>query len=315
MLADTAVFFMDCSHHQHEASWSKRLITTMILNIIIPVVQIYGGIVSGSMALISDALHNLSDFTAVLISYLALRLGKRGPSLTQTYGYRRVELLAALLNVAILYGMGTYMAIEAGKRLYAPKPIAGETVIWIALVAVAANVFSAWLLQSGAKINLNLRGAFLHMLVDSLVSLGVLAIGVIWLFLPWYWLDPVVSWVIVVFILFSGWDILRESVRVLMNSTPASIDLKLIQKEVESIAGVGCMHHLHVWSLDIEGTALTAHIIVPDQMLSQVDDLADRIRKLLSERFHIDHPVLQFETRPYEATELLCRSVNNHKKQ
>jgi cobalt-zinc-cadmium efflux system protein len=298
-------------NHLKELSWSRRLVAVMALNILIPAVQIYGGIVSGSVALISDALHNLSDFTAVLISYLALRLGKRGPSLTQTYGYRRVELLAALLNVAILYGVGIYMAIEAGKRLYSPHPVAGETVIWIALVAVVANVFSTWLLRGGAKINLNLRGAFLHMLVDSLVSLGVLAMGVVWLFRPWYWLDPLVSWVIVALVLFSGWDILRESVRVLMNSTPASVDLKAIQKQVESLAGVESMHHLHVWSLDAEGTALTAHIIVSDQMLSQVDELADRIRKLLSERFHIYHPVLQFETRSYDATEFLCNSDNH----
>lgn len=297
---------MSRTHDHHEAIWGKRLIATMILNIVIPAVQVYGGIVSGSMALISDALHNFSDFTAVLISYLALRVGKRGPSLTQTYGYRRVEVLAALLNVAVLYGVSIYMAIEAGKRLYHPHIISGQTVIWIAMIAVAANVFSTFLLRSGAKINLNLRGAFLHMLIDSLVSLGVLVMGVIWIFRPWYWLDPLVTWVIVAFVLFSGWDILRTSALVLMNSAPSFVDLKAIQKEVEALSGVECMHHLHVWSLDVEGTALTAHIMVTDQMLSQVDDLADRIRTILSEKFHIDHPVLQFETRSSDATPFLC---------
>jgi len=195
----------------------------MTLNLLIPALQIYGGLVSGSMALISDALHNLADFTAVAISYVALRLGERRPTLRQTYGYRRAEVLAALLNVGFLYGIGIYMAIEAGKRLSAPAPIAGETVIGVALAALAGNAFSTWLLSRGARENLNLRGAFLHMLIDSLVSLGVLALGVVWLFYPWYWLDPLVSWIIVGLVFFSGWDILKDSVLVLMNTAPPTI--------------------------------------------------------------------------------------------
>lgn len=298
--------------HGHVPSWSRRLAVVMALNLMIPALQIYGGIVSGSMALISDALHNLSDFTAVAISYAALRLGERGPNLRQTYGYRRAEVLAALLNVGFLYGIGIYMAIEAGKRLSSPEPIVGGTVIWVALAALAGNAFSTWLLSRGAKENLNLRGAFLHMLIDSLVSLGVLAMGVVWLFYPWYWLDPLVSWVIVALVFFSGWDILRDSVRVLMNAAPPDADLEAIRKEVEDLAGVEGLHHLHVWSLDGEGTALTAHIIVPDQMLSHVDELADRIRALLAERFAIYHPVLQFECRPTETPSFLCQPPDQH---
>jgi cobalt-zinc-cadmium efflux system protein len=294
--------------HGHVTSWSRRLVVVMALNLLIPALQVYGGLVSGSMALISDALHNLADFTAVAISYIALRLGERRANLRQTYGYRRAEVLAALLNVGFLYGIGIYMAIEAGKRLSAPAPIAGETVIGVALAALAGNAFSTWLLSRGARENLNLRGAFLHMLIDSLVSLGVLALGVVWLFYPWYWLDPLVSWIIVGLVFFSGWDILKDSVLVLMNAAPPTIDLPAIREEVEALAGVEGLHHLHVWSLDGEGTALTAHIIVPDQMLSQVDELAGRIRTLLAERFAIYHPVLQFESRLYETPSLLCNS-------
>ncbi|MDQ1277814.1 MAG: Cation transporter [Thermodesulfobacteriota bacterium] len=294
--------------HGHVTSWSRRLVVVMALNLLIPALQVYGGLVSGSMALISDALHNIADFTAVAISYIALRLGERRANLRQTYGYRRAEVLASLLNVGFLYGIGIYMAIEAGKRLSAPAPIAGETVIGVALAALAGNAFSTWLLSRGARENLNLRGAFLHMLIDSLVSLGVLALGVVWLFYPWYWLDPLVSWIIVGLVFFSGWDILKDSVLVLMNAAPPTIDLPAIRNEVEALAGVEGLHHLHVWSLDGEGTALTAHIIVPDQMLSQVDTLAGRIRMLLSERFDIHHPVLQFESRPCETPSFLCNS-------
>jgi cobalt-zinc-cadmium efflux system protein len=292
--------------HPQNPKWGSRLVAVMVMNLIVPAIQVYGGIISGSMALISDALHNLSDFTAVLISYVALRMGRRGPSMSQTFGYRRAEILAALLNVGLLYGIAMYMAIEAGKRLSAPQAIDGETVIWVALAAVVGNILSTVLLRGGAKDNVNMRSAFLHMLVDSLVSMGVLVMGVIWLYRPWYWLDPLISWGIVVLVLFSGWDIIKESVRVLMNAAPPSIDLKAIQREVESVDGVMEVHHLHVWTLDSKSVALTAHILVPDQMLGQVDTMADRIRTLLAERFHIDHPVLQFETRPYEETALLC---------
>jgi len=301
--------------HHHETSWGKRLIATMILNIVIPAVQIYGGIVSGSMALISDALHNLSDFTSVLISYMALRMGRREPDFKQTFGYRRLEVFAAVFNVALLFGAGLYITIEAWKRLYNPQPIQGQWVIWIALTAFMGNLISTAMLRDGAKVNLNMRGAFLHMLTDTLTSLGVAVMGVVWLLKPWYWLDPIFSWVIVAMIIHSGWGILKESFMIFMNATPQDIDLTAIQKEIESMEGVNEIHHLHVWNLSSESTALAAHVLVADQMLSKVDHLADRIREMLLCRFGIDHPILQFETKHREETGLLCCPVNNHKRQ
>ncbi len=297
-------------HHDHtdspDVSWGRRLIATMIMNLIIPAVQIAGGILSGSLALISDALHNLMDFVSVLISYAALRLGRRGPSLEQTFGYRRLEVLGAVLNVALLFGAGFYILVESWGRLQAPRPIEGTIVIGAALIGFAANLAATLLLRSGARVNLNMRGAFLHMLTDALTSLGVAALGVIWLYRPWYWLDPVVSTLIVGMILYSGWDILKEALGILMNATPPGIDLRRIKREVESLDGIEEMHHLHVWSMSSGQVALAAHILVKDQMLSQVDDLADRVRERLLHRFGIRHPVLQFETRAYEETGLLC---------
>jgi len=185
-------------HHDHpETSWGRRLIATMIMNLIIPAVQIYGGILSGSMALISDALHNLMDFVSVLISYAALRLGRRGPSLEQTFGYKRLEVLGALLNVALLFGASFYILVESWGRLLDPQPIKGNIVIWAALIGFAANLISTMMLRSGARVNLNMRGAFLHMLTDALTSLGVAVLGVVWLYRPWYWLDPVISSMII----------------------------------------------------------------------------------------------------------------------
>jgi cobalt-zinc-cadmium efflux system protein len=283
------------NHDHPEQSWGRRLIATMVMNLIIPAVQIYGGIISGSMALISDALHNLSDFTSVLISYAALRVGGRGPSLQQTFGYKRVEVFATLLNVALLYGVAFFIAIEAGKRLLHPEPIEGSLVIWVALIGFIGNMISTLMLQAGAKVNMNMKSAFLHMLTDALTSLGVAALGVLWVFKPWYWLDPLVSWLIVGMILYGGWGLLKESYFILMNATPPGIDLRAIQTAIESVEGVKEIHHLHVWNTSAESIALAAHITVADQMLSDLGDVSAKVRDLLLCRFQIDHPILQFE--------------------
>jgi cobalt-zinc-cadmium efflux system protein len=179
-------------------------------------------------------------------------------------------------------------------------------VIGAALLGIAANGISTWMLHAGAKENLNMRGAFLHMLTDTLTSVGVALLGVLWLFRPWYWLDPIVSWAIVVLILYSGWGILKESLLILMNATPPGIDLRAIQKEVEALEGIEGLHHLHVWNPSSGTIALAAHVIVPDQMLGQIDDLAKKVRDLLLSKFNIDHPILQFESGACGSKELLC---------
>ncbi len=261
------------------------------------------------MALLSDALHNLGDFISTLLSYAALRMGQRGPSHENTFGFKRLEILAAVFNVALLYAVGMYIAVEGWVRLRHPVPIKGSLVIGIAFAAFLANIFSTLLLNSGAKVNLNMRSAFLHMLTDALTSLGVVILGIVWLFRPWYWLDPVVSWIIVAMILYSGWGILKDSFTIFMNATPPGIDLRTIKKEVEAIGGIREMHHLHVWQLSPESVALAAHIIVPDQMVSRIDTLALEIGKFLACRFKIDHATLQFETKSSDMTSLLCCPV------
>jgi cobalt-zinc-cadmium efflux system protein len=298
-------------HHDHsrnsENIWGRRLITTMVLNLVIPIAQIYGGIISGSMALISDALHNLSDFTSVAISYAALRIGRRGPTHTQTFGFRRIEVFAALINVVLLYVVAFYIAFESLHRFEKPQPIQGMIVIYLATAAFAANLLSTLMLRPGSKENINIRSAFVHMLTDTLTSLAVILLGVIWIYKPWYWLDPVFSLLIVAMILYSGWDILKRALSILMDAVPPGIDLLEIQREVEAVEGVDGVHHLHVWNISAESIALAGHIIVPDQMLGEVDCIAARIRDLLHDRFQIDHPVLQFETGKYENVGLLCR--------
>lgn len=302
------------NHHHKEESWGKRLVASMVMNLIIPAVQIYGGILSGSMALISDALHNLSDFITLVINYAALIIGKRGPTLKHTFGYKRVEIFATLISVALLYGAAFYIAVEAWQRLREPQHIAGQMVIWIALFGFVGNLLSALLLHAGSKVNLNMKSAFLHMLADAATSLGVVALGILWIFKPWYWLDPLFSWFIVAIIFYSGWGLIRESFLILMNATPPGIDLEAIQKTLESIDGIREIHDLHVWNPSAESIALAVHITVPDQMLGKVDELADEVRTVLAAKFKIDHPTLQFESNSCNHGQLLCSAPDNDHK-
>ena len=220
----------DAHHHAvWKDSTAGRLLITLALNFIIPVVQIIGGIAAGSIALISDATHNFSDFTAILISYIALKIGKKGASLQNTFGYRRAEILAALLNAAILFGASAIIVYGAFQRLRSPEIVSGRLVIWVAAIGVIGNGFSAWLLHRDAKDSLNVRGAFLHMMGDMLTSVVVLLNGLILLFKPWYWLDPLLSLMIVVFILKNCWGILKESSAILMNATPGDLDIQAVQ--------------------------------------------------------------------------------------
>jgi cobalt-zinc-cadmium efflux system protein len=305
------------STHQHsnhkntEASWGKRLVVSMVMNLIIPIVQIYGGIIAGSMALISDALHNLSDFISLVINYAALIIGKRRPTVKHTFGFKRVEIFATLISVALLYGAGFYIAVEAWHRFRQPQPIAGQFVIWIALFGFVGNIISALMLHAGSKENLNMKSAFLHMLTDAFTSLGVVGLGIVWLFKPWYWLDPLFSWIIVAMILYSGWGLLKDSILILMNATPHGIDLEEIQKTLEAIDGIKEIHDLHVWNPAAESVALAVHITVPDQMLGKVDELAQAVRLVLSQKFKIDHPTLQFESNTCNNGQLLCCVAEN----
>ncbi len=288
-----------------------RLLITLMLNFIIPVIQLIGGVYANSMALISDATHNFSDFIAVLISYVGYRVGQRGASAKHTFGYWRAEIMAALLNVAILVGASVYIVYEASQRLFNPEPVTGLVVVWIAGVGVIGNGFSAWLLHKDAKHSLNIRGAFLHMVGDLLTSVAVVVGGMVLIFKPWYWLDPVLSLLIVYFILKNCWGILKEAGGILMNATPTGIDIEEVKETLEQISGVCGVHYLHAWNLSSSSIAFSCHIVVSDQPVSQTETLARTIRETLLNRFGIDHPVLQFETSQCGNGTILCEISGN----
>ncbi|MGE0087280.1 MAG: cation diffusion facilitator family transporter [Desulfococcaceae bacterium] len=290
----------ECGGHHHTVSVAdtsgSSLLITLILNLIIPTVQVIGGLYAQSVALISDAVHNFSDFTAILIAYFAYRIGQKGASLSHSFGYRRAEVLAALFNVIILTAVSLFIIREAAERFLHPQPVMGELVMWIAGIGVLGNGFSAWLLHRDAAHSLNVRGAFLHMMGDMLTSVAVLVSGLILIFKPWYWLDPLFSLLIVIFILKNCWTVLKEAVAVLMNATPEQTDLVEVQKKIEEVPDVCGAHYLHAWHSGTGSIAFSAHVVVADQMLSHTEKLAQIIREKLSQSFGIDHAVLQFET-------------------
>ena len=300
-----------CSHHHHlsENSTGTRLLITLALNFIIPVVQVIGGIAAHSMALISDATHNFSDFTAILISYIALKIGKKGASLQNTFGYRRAEILAALLNVAILFGASAIIVYGAFQRLQTPEIVSGGLVMAIASIGVIGNGFSAWLLHRDAKDSLNVRGAFLHMIGDMLTSVVVVLNGLILIYKPWYWLDPLLSLIIVIFIVKNCWTILKESTAILMNATPGHLDIQAVQTFLQNFPDISGVHYLHAWSLGSSGVAFSCHVVVQDQPISQTKYLREKISHALFHEFGIDHPVLQFETYACGNGNLFCEDT------
>ncbi len=286
-------------HHHHvdvEETSGARLLVTLVLNLIIPVAQVIGGVFAHSVALISDATHNFSDFAAILIAYFAFRIGKKGASVRSTFGYRRAEVMAALINVVILIAAAVFIVYEAIARFHHPEAVLGRVVILMAGIGILGNGFSAWLLHRGSKRSLNVRGAFLHMMGDLLTSVAVLVTGIVLLFKPWYWLDPVLSLLIVLFILKNCWSILKEATGILMNATPRGVDIEEIKGCLECVPGVCGAHYLHAWNVSSSSIAFSCHVQVDDQLVSDTETLAQTIRHELYHRFGIDHPILQFET-------------------
>lgn len=290
-------------HHHHTQVSGKNLFFTILLNIIITVAQIVGGIVSGSLALLSDAVHNFSDVLSLIISYIANWLTrKKKQTLSQTFGYKRAEIVAAFFNAASLIVIAIILSIEAVKRLQHPQQISGNIVIILSLVGIIANGLSVLLLQKDAAHNLNMRSAYLHLLTDMLTSVAVLVGGIMIKFFQIYWIDAVLTLVISVYLIYMSWRILIESLKILMLFAPDNIVIQDIEKEVLQINGVKNIHHVHLWQLNDHDTYFEAHIeFVHDIKISEFDVICEKIEKMLLEKFHIHHTNLQPEyNRPDE---------------
>lgn len=283
--------------HDHRDSQSEpRLIFSIALNVLIAIVEVIGGLVSGSLSLLSDALHNLSDVFSLAISLIAVRLAKKKKSESRTFGYKRAEILVALLNAALLIALAFYLFKEAVGRAFHTAPVDGTVMGIVAVVGLVANVICVFLLKDDAKHSLNIRSSYLHLLSDAVSSVAVVlgAAAIYWFKI--YWVDWALSILISVYVLKGGYGVLTEAVHVLMQHTPKHINMQAVKSDIEKIAGIKNIHHLHVWSITEDDIHLEAHIeLSEDVKVSRTCGIKSEIEKLLSVKHKVNHPTLQFE--------------------
>ena len=283
-------------HHHHHHRSGRNLLISILLNVIITLAQFIGGIISGSLALLSDALHNFSDVLSLIVSYAATLLARKEASANKTFGYKRAEIIAAFVNSATLIVVAIILIIEAIERFTTPQEIGTNLVIVLSLLGILANGFSVLLLQKDADRNMNMRSAYLHLLTDMMASIAVLIGGLLMKFFEWYWVDPALTILIALYLIYMGYDLLRNSTRVLMLFTPETIEVKQIVDTINTLDDIKNVHHVHIWQLNEDEVHLEAHIdFERDINLSEFDKILEKIEKKVHDKFGINHVNIQPE--------------------
>lgn len=282
--------------HSHNDLKGRNLFISILLNILITVAQVIGGIVSGSLALLSDALHNFSDVLSLVVSYIANKLSKKKASIHRTFGYKRAEILAAFINASTLIIVAVLLIIEAIKRFQNPEEIESNLVIWLSLLGIIANGLSVLLLKRDSKANMNMKSAYLHLLTDMMASIAVLIGGLLMKYYQLYWVDSVLTFMIALYLIWMGFDLLKSSTKVLMLFTPDEIPIKQIVAEINAFESINNVHHVHVWQLNEEEIHLEAHIdFNKDITLSQFDTILHEVENLVFNKYDINHVNIQPE--------------------
>ena len=292
--------------HNHHPVNEKNLLAATFLNLVITVVEIAGGLLSGSLALLSDALHNLSDTFATFIAYLAILIGKREANQKKTFGYKRMEILAALINAVILIVISVFLIKEAWHRWQNPAPINSMIMLVVGMIGLLANLYAVLILRKDAAKSINVKAAYVHLIGDSLSSVVVIIGSVLIRIYKIDWIDPIITVVISIYIIRSGFVILKESVNILMQSAPDHLDLTLIKNRVEKTPEVLNIHHIHAWMLTDQEVHLEAHVeLKSDLKLSQVEQIQHTIERSLRLDYGIAHITLQFEFKTNHAPSLI----------
>lgn len=283
-----------CHHHHNDDLRGKKLLWATLLNFAITLVQIAGGILSNSLSLLSDALHNLADSLAIFIAFIAGKISGKQPDRRKTFGYKRIEILAALFNATVLIAICIFLLFEAYERFRAPEAIKGRLMLIIATFGLLANLVSVLILHKDKSHNLNVKAAYLHLMGDTLSSVAVIMGGIaIWLFHIW-WIDPLITVLVSVYIIWHTWGIVKETVNILMQATPAEINLDEIKKQVEQLHEVDNIHHVHVWKLDDSHIHLEGHLNLKNNMdIIEMMAVRKKAEDVLSEKFGIQHITLQ----------------------
>jgi cobalt-zinc-cadmium efflux system protein len=293
------------SHHHHAVN-ENNLLAATFLNLVITVVEIAGGLLSGSLALLSDALHNLSDTFATFIAYLATIIGRREANHKKTFGYKRMEILAALTNAVILIVISVFLMKEAWHRWQNPAPINSMIMLVVGMIGLLANLYAVLILRKDAGKSINVKAAYVHLIGDSLSSVVVIIGAVMIQIFQIAWIDPIITVIISIYIIRSGFVILKDSVNILMQSAPDHLDLSQIKLRVEQEPEVLNIHHIHAWMLTDQEVHLEAHVeLQSDLKLSQVKMIQEKIEKSLRREFKIVHITLQFEYNTNHANSLI----------
>lgn len=281
----------NCGHHHH-LSVDNKLSWAAGINIILTIAQIMAGVFSGSLALVADALHNLSDAAAMVLALVARKISRRHADEKRTYGYKKVETLAAFTNFITLIVIGLWLGYEAITRFFIPQSIDGWIVVWVAALAILINGATAWLTYHESKNSQNIRAAFLHNLTDMFSSVGVVIAGICILMFGWTWIDPLMTLIISAYVLWHAIKDLPKICNILIDGVPEKIDLATVMATIKSINGISDVHHLHVRYLNEHSYAMEAHIVVDGTTPSDV------IKKSIKEKLHhihIEHSTLEFE--------------------
>lgn len=287
-------------HHNTDGSGSNlssgKLLLATLLNFAITVAETIGGLISNSLALLSDALHNLGDTSAIFIAYIAHIISRREYTDRKTFGYKRIEIIAALFNAVILLVIIVYLFFEAVKRLKNPEPIKGLVMLVVALIGLLANLYSVILLRKESLKSINIRAAYLHLLGDTFSSIAVITGAVFIYFFRIYWIDPLITIVVGIYLLRGTYLILRRAVDILMQGAPGGLDLTQVKVTIEKLPEVDNIHHIHAWSLNDREIHFECHLdLVKDFKVSETEKIRNKIHDILLSKFHISHVTIQCE--------------------
>ena len=290
-------------HTQPQRS-SKKLFGVVVLNAVITLSEFIGGVASGSLSLVSDAFHNLSDTLAIIFSYGAQKMAQKEANEKHTYGYQRLEILSAFINSFILIILSLFLAVEAFKRFNSPEKINSHLMLIVAVIGLLANLFSTLLLRQEADENLNIKSSYLHLLSDTLSSISVIIGAILIRFFDIYWIDPVITLIISIYILIEAIMVIKKAAAILIQSAPA-IDYEKMEQEIEAIDGVKDVHHVHIWQYSEKIIIFDGHIDFEDQLLSEIEKAYPRITSLLKLKYGITHVTIQAETHVKDQKKLI----------
>ena len=283
-------------NHSHPDLKGRKLLLSILLNIVITVAQVIGGLISGSLSLLSDALHNFSDVLSLAVSYVADRYSKKDASVEKTFGYKRAEIIAAFVNSATLIIVAVYLIYEAILRFMNPQSIESSLVIWLAVLGIFVNGFSVLLLSKDSKSNMNMRSAYLHLFTDMAASVAVLIGGLLMKYFEWFWVDSLLTLLIAFYLIVMGYTLLKSSYKVLMLFTPDDLSLEVISKAICKLPEIKNVHHMHIWQLNEQETHLEAHLdFYKDVTLSEFDAVLIKVEEMLFHDFGINHVTIQPE--------------------